>query len=119
MEQRDVILTPDEGFDPARQAREQRFLWERLGLGRDTPFAPGDATAGTETELAVTVRGAAADVDLPRAVAAVANTGALPGAARAALSEWLAAGAGEGEWDHSWLRLDPRRLTAGATCRVE
>jgi hypothetical protein len=119
MEQRDIILTRDESLDPADQARQQSRLCARLGLARATPFSPDDVTAGTETELAVTVRGAAGSVDLARAVAGLGEAGGLARAARAALSGWLEAGGAADGWEHSWLRVDRRRLTAGARALLE
>ena len=94
---------------------------ERLGLspGRvDTlPFAPGDVTAGSETELQVAVVGERTDVDLPLTIEQsnyfeniVRRTAVGDTTKRSLhqLEEYLN-GNGERVWENSWVRF-PRRV---------
>lgn len=107
--------TPE--VQPRDAQRAQRDALERLdvspGAGQTLarlPFGPGDASAGTENELATAVIGQAGDVEQARDIEAL-NGGA-------GLRQWLA-GHCDRAWEHSHVRL-PRLLLAAATAqRVE
>ncbi len=110
MERHEQLRVLDDGADPVRQARLQRRLCEEAGITAGVaPFAATDVTAGTETELATSVSGAADTVDLARALQDSPHAASLTGAARAALDAWLEANA-DAVWEHSWLRVARRRL---------
>ena len=94
----------------------------RLGLDpkrvETLPLFGQDATAGTETELQVAVRGTAEDVDLPctiRASRYLANVRQRVGTGEASkrhlqeLEEYLE-GSPDEVWENSWVRLAPHRL---------
>lgn len=91
---------------------------EALGIADATPFVPGDATAGTETELHAAVRGHAADVDLPRIIADSATINDLrrrvergdasPHLLRQ-LEQFLEHNP-DNVWDHSWVVVPLDRL---------
>lgn len=119
MERRDNLLVLERHTDPLRPARLQRRLCEQAGIAAGAvPFTAGDITAGTENELATAVTGAARDADLARAVRDPASAAALSAPARAALEDWLAANR-ESVWEHSWLRLERRRLHPQARALLE
>lgn len=86
------------------------------------PFAPGDATAGTETELQAAVYGTKADVDLPIIIEQsnyLANirkraaTGDLSKRAVSDLEKVLNENA-ENIWENSWVRFEMRMLNGYA-----
>jgi hypothetical protein len=91
----------------ASSSRTHRFA------ARDLPFAPGDATAGTENELQAVVVGMSADVDLPqsllesgyyRNLTRRVRAGETPTQRVINLQRYLAAN-GEGVWENSWVRF--------------
>jgi hypothetical protein len=82
------------------------------------PFSCGDATAGSETELQVAVRGSAATVDLPRSIRNSnffrnvfrrAAAGEMPRRSISRLERYLE-GNDEGIWENSWVRFPSNRL---------
>ncbi|WP_315971674.1 hypothetical protein [Geobacter metallireducens] len=89
------------------------------------PFAAGDTTAGTETELQAAVAGQRGDVDLPLAIeesvyfAAIARRAAAGEAPRSAVSglERFLSRNREQVWENSWVRF-PRRMLSPFADRV-
>lgn len=119
MERFDNLVMWDGATDPTRQARFQQQLFERYGLaGAVPPFSGTDTTAGTENELATTVVGAPAAVDLPLVLRGLAHDAAVPAEARAALDAWLRDNPDE-HWSHSWLRIDRGRLSPLTRAQLE
>ncbi len=90
-----------------------------LSLLERLPFAPGDTTAGTETELQAVVLGGREEVDLPLTIeqsdyfaniAKRAASGDTPKRSIAFLERYLA-GNKENAWENSWVRFPLRRLS--------
>ena len=89
------------------------------------PFAAGDTTAGTETELQAAVAGRREDVDLPLAMeesiyfAAIARRAAAGDAPQRAVSdlERFLSRNREQVWENSWVRF-PRRMLSPFADRV-
>ncbi|GFO57707.1 hypothetical protein GMST_00320 [Geomonas silvestris] len=93
-----------------------RSLLERL------PFAPDDATGGTETELQAVVAGSRGDVDLPLTIeqsdyyaniAKRAAAGDTPKRLIADLDGYLS-GNRDQVWENSWVRFPLRKLSGFA-----
>ncbi|MBJ6724460.1 hypothetical protein [Geomesophilobacter sediminis] len=83
------------------------------------PFAPGDATAGTETELQAVVLGAKENVDLPLTIEGSdyfanivkrARSGETPRKRIAHLERFLNENR-EQVWENSWVRFSRQRLS--------
>lgn len=83
------------------------------------PFAAGDTTAGTETELQAVVLGVREDVDLPLTIeqsdyyaniAKRAASGDTPKKHMVVLERYLE-GNKEGVWENSWVRFPRQRLS--------
>ncbi|HJV34035.1 MAG TPA: hypothetical protein VJ604_03135, partial [Geomonas sp.] len=103
----------------------QRLLEpERAGLSllERLPFAPGDTTAGTETELQAVVLGDRDEVDLPLVIeqsdyfaniAKRAASGDIRKGRLAFLERYLG-GNRENVWENSWVRFPRHRLSAFA-----
>lgn len=96
-------------------------LGSRPGRPETLPFAPGDATAGTENELQAAVFGDAVDVDLAiniqesnyfANIVRRAGTGDTSKRAVSRLERFLEANR-ENVWENSWVRF-PRRLLGRA-----
>ena len=113
----------------ARQALEQ------LGISQDRPeqwismlpFAAGDVTAGSESELQAVVAGDRYQVDLPLAIEQSAcfasmmkraASGEAPQTVVAELERFLADNRSE-VWENSWVRFPFKRLSAFARQTLE
>ena len=90
-----------------------------LSMLERLPFAPGDTTAGTESELQAVVLGDRGDVDLPLVIeqsdyfaniAKRAAAGDTPKRSIAFLERYLA-GNKENVWENSWVRFPLQRLS--------
>ena len=90
-----------------------------LSLLERLPFAPGDTTAGTETELQAVVIGGRGEVDLPLVIeqsdyfaniAKRAASGDTPKKRFAFLERYLS-GNKENVWENSWVRFPQRLLS--------
>ena len=90
-----------------------------LSLLERLPFAAGDTTAGTETELQAVVLGGRGEVDLPLVIegsdyyaniAKRAASGDTPRRNFAFLERYLA-GNRENVWENSWVRFPASRLS--------
>lgn len=107
-----------------------RSIMESLGVRADAPgfiarlpFAPGDATAGSETELQAVVEGSRSSVDLPLMIeqsnyfANITRRTASGDAPRGLLSslERFLGSNKSGVWDNSWVRFPRRALGAFAS----
>ena len=121
------LIETDHSEDPGAVGL-QRFM-DVLGIDSNAspgwieklPFAAGDTTAGTETELQTAVIGSRHQVDLPRAIATStyfkniakrAATGDAPRKIIAALEAYLD---DTGQvWENSWVRFPRKRLNAYA-----
>jgi hypothetical protein len=102
-----------------------RLLFSGGGSGsylERLPFALGDTTGGTETELQAVVVGSRADVDLPRTIgesdyyaniAKRAAAGDTPKRLIADLEEYLSSNRDQ-VWENSWVRFPAARLSAFA-----
>lgn len=93
-------------------------ILDRLGLSAgELPFAAGDVTAGSESELQTAVVGDSQDVDLPRAVAESNYYANILRRVRSGDTsprlfddlQSLFESNGRQAWEHSWVRL-PRRV---------
>jgi len=89
------------------------------------PFAPGDATAGSESELQAAVVGRRDTVDLPRVIERsryLANVqkriraGETPQSQIRGLEEYLSDNP-EGVWENSWVRF-PKAFLERSACRM-
>ncbi|SHK73306.1 hypothetical protein SAMN02745216_03986 [Desulfatibacillum alkenivorans DSM 16219] len=89
---------------------------------QNLPFAPGDATAGTENELQSAVKGAPEDVDLPSIIAASnylknirkrSLSGEAPAQLVTDLEQFLADNPGK-IWENSWVRFPKGALNETA-----
>jgi len=118
MEQRDHLVSKNLAGDAVRQASLQRRLFAALGLDRDTPFIGSDLSAGTENELATSVSGNRARVDLACRLFDSPHVESLSPAARSALAQWLGDNPGN-TWDHSWLRIARDRLHPAARAQLD
>ncbi|HCU54435.1 MAG TPA: hypothetical protein DIC36_09245 [Gammaproteobacteria bacterium] len=118
MDQRDNLVTAVEVGDVLHQATLQQRLFAALGLDREAPFTGGDLTAGTENELATSVGGNRAQVDLPRQLLESPHAESLSPAARSALAQWLRDNP-EQHWEYSWLQIARDRLQPSARAQLE
>lgn len=85
----------------------------------ELPFAPGDLTAGSESELQVAVIGGREAVDLPLAIESSSyyanvirriGTGEMPKRTAVNLDHYLRDNR-EGVWENSWVRFPQARLS--------
>ncbi len=120
--ERAAVLPSVEGIPP-RPPKDPVEALRTLGVRPDrpdtVPFACGDATGGSETELQAAVIGQRSAVDLPLTIEGsnyFANTarrmqsGDVPRRAMNRLEDWLDRN-GPSHWDHSWVRLPVDRLS--------
>ncbi|MFA5322165.1 MAG: hypothetical protein WC373_05770 [Smithella sp.] len=93
--------------------------YDRLGINVDSlPFAPKDATAGSESEMQTVVKGKRSDVDLPLIIEQsnyLANirkrtkSGDTSAKIMTDLEKYLNANH-EGIWENSWVRFPRKKL---------
>jgi hypothetical protein len=93
--------------------------YDRLGINAGSlPFAPGDATAGSESEMQTVVMGKKTEVDLPLTIEQSnylanirrrAKSGDTSSKIMADLEQYLNANS-EGAWENSWVRFPRKKL---------
>ena len=93
--------------------------YDRFGINVGSlPFAPADATAGSESEMQTVVMGKRTDVDLPLVIEQSnylanirrrAKSGDTPAKIMTALERYLNAN-NEGIWENSWVRFPKKNL---------
>ncbi len=100
--------------------------WNERSLGA-LPFAPDDATAGSESELQVAVMGSPENVDLPIMIRESSHyqnltrrtvSGDTAGASLVELERYLQGGP-DAVWENSWVRFPLDRLGAFARHTLE
>jgi hypothetical protein len=97
-----------------RESLDRIILFDLLGVKIEKlPFAPGDTTAGNETELQAVVAGRKQDVDLPNQIEQSnyfsnilrrAASGDLSGKTVTELEKFINGNSGN-IWENSWVRL--------------
>jgi cell division septum initiation protein DivIVA len=93
--------------------------YDRLGINvASLPFAPGDATAGSESEMQTVVLGKRTEVDLPLVIEQSnyltnirkrAKSGDTSAKIMTDLDQYLNANS-EGIWENSWVRFPRKKL---------